>query len=142
MGERQSVIFKIDNVEYGIDILQVNEIVKMQSITKIPNTPKYVEGITNLRGNVIPIINLRTKFNLPSKENDAETRVIVVKIRNKPLGIVVDEVAEVISIDEEKIDKASAISNQINDEFVSGVAKLEDRLIILLDLEKVFKETD
>lgn len=138
MGEQQNVIFKIDNVEYGIDILKVNEIVRLQSITKLPNTPEYVEGITNLRGSVIPIINLRTKFELPKKENDDETRIIVVNLKDKSLGIIVDEVAEVVTVNDEQIDKTAAISNQISDEYVYGVAKLENRLIILLDLEKIF----
>jgi len=138
MAEQQNVIFKLDNVEYGIDILQVNEIVKIQSIIKIPNTPEYVDGVINLRGTVIPIVDLKVKFNLGRKERDEDTRIIVVNVNAKTLGIVVDEVAEVVRINEDQIDNSSAISAHINDNYIKGVAKVADRLIIILDLEKIF----
>jgi len=138
MGEQQNVIFKLDNVEYGIDILQVNEIVKLQNITKVPNTPEYVDGVINLRGTVIPIIDLKVKFKLGRKERNEDSRIIVVNVNEKTLGIVVDEVAEVIRINEEQVDDSSTISAHINDDYIKGVAKVEDRLVIILDLEKIF----
>ncbi|KJS84963.1 MAG: hypothetical protein JM58_09330 [Peptococcaceae bacterium BICA1-8] len=138
MAEQQNVIFKLDSVEYGIDILQVSEIVKMQPITKMPNTPVYVDGVINLRGSVIPIIDLKVKFNLELKERDEHTRIIVVNVKTMTLGIVVDEVAEVIRINNEQIDDSSNISAQINEDYIQGVAKVENRLIILLNLEKIF----
>jgi len=138
MSEQQNVIFKLDKVEYGIDILQVSEIVKMQAITKMPNTPAYMDGVINLRGSVIPIVDLKVKFNLERKEKDGHTRIIVVNVKNMTLGIIVDEVAEVIRINNEQVDDSSNISAQINDDYIHGVAKVDNRLIILLDLEKIF----
>lgn len=138
MSEQQNVIFRLDDVEYGIDIMQVNEIIKMQNITKMPNTPEYVEGVTNLRGKVIPIINLRAKFNLTLKERDEDTRIIVIIVKDKALGVIVDEVAEVVRINDEEIDDSSTISADINDDYIKGVAKVENRLIIILNLERIF----
>lgn len=138
MSEMQNVVFKIENVEYGINIMQVSEIVKLQSITKIPNTPEYIEGVINLRGVVIPIVDLRLKFNLGRKERSEDSRIIVVNVNNKTLGMVVDGVAEVIRINEEQIADSSAISSHINEDYIMGVAKLEDRLIIVLNLDKIF----
>ena len=139
MSAQQYVIFNIDDVEYGIDIMLVDEIVKMQNITKVPKTPDFVEGITNLRGTVIPIVNLRTKFNLPKIENDDETRIIVVNLDVKTFGIIVDKVAEITAINNEQIDKSAVSTKHFCDEYVYGVAKLDNRLIILLDLESFFK---
>ncbi|MGI6226803.1 MAG: chemotaxis protein CheW [Peptococcales bacterium] len=138
MTEQQAVVFKLKNVEYGIDILQVNEIVKLQDITKLPNTPEYIDGVINLRGTVIPIIDLQVKFNLGRSERKEDTRIIVVKVREKILGIVVDEVAEVVRISNEQIENTLNITSQISDNYIQGVAKLENRLIILLNLEQIF----
>ncbi|MDK2824217.1 MAG: purine-binding chemotaxis protein CheW [Clostridia bacterium] len=138
MAEQQNVIFKLDDVEYGIDIMQVNEIVKLQPITKMPNTQDFVDGVINLRGRVIPVVDLKVKFNLGRKERNENNRIIVINVNNKTLGMVVDEVAEVIRINEEQIDDAEAISVDINEDYIRGVAKIESRLVILLNLENIF----
>lgn len=138
MAEQQNVIFKLADVEYGIDIMQVNEIVKLQPITKMPNTQDFVDGVINLRGRVIPVVDLKVKFNLGRKERNENNRIIVINVNNKTLGMVVDEVAEVIRINEEQIDDAEAISVDINEDYIRGVAKIESRLVILLNLENIF----
>jgi purine-binding chemotaxis protein CheW len=138
VAEQQNVIFKLDDVEYGIDIMQVNEIVKLQPITKMPNTQDFVDGVINLRGRVIPVVDLKVKFNLGRKERNENNRIIVINVNNKTLGMVVDEVAEVIRINEEQIDDAEAISVDINEDYIRGVAKIESRLVILLNLENIF----
>ncbi|MFZ5942569.1 MAG: chemotaxis protein CheW [Bacillota bacterium] len=139
MSEQQIVIFKLDKVEYGIGITQVNEIVKLQAITKIPNTPDYVEGVINLRGKVISIVDLKIRFKVAAKERNDDTRIIVVTVNDKTIGMIVDEVAEVIRINDSQIEDSASISVHISEEFIKGIAKIEDRLIILLNLEKVFK---
>jgi purine-binding chemotaxis protein CheW len=138
VAEQQNVIFKLADVEYGIDIMQVNEIVKLQPITKMPNTQDFVDGVINLRGRVIPVVDLKVKFNLGRKERNENNRIIVINVNNKTLGMVVDEVAEVIRINEEQIDDAEAISVDINEDYIRGVAKIESRLVILLNLENIF----
>ncbi|MFZ7104450.1 MAG: chemotaxis protein CheW [Peptococcaceae bacterium] len=138
MAEQQIVIFKLDGVEYGIDILQVNEIVKLQAITKMPNMPDYVDGVINLRGKVIPIVDLKVKFKLNPGARNENTRIIVVNVDHKVLGAVVDEVSEVLRIKESQIEDANTISTHINEQFVRGVAKVEDRLVILLKIDEIF----
>jgi len=134
----QHVVFRLSDAYYGIDIMQVNEIVKLQEITKLPNTPDYVEGIINLRGKVIPIVDLKVKFKLGRQERNDDTRIIVVNANNKIIGILVDEVSEVLRINDEQIDVSIDISLAINDDYVRGVAKVNDRLVILLNLEQIF----
>jgi len=138
MAEQQQVIFKLNNVEYGIEITKVNEIVKPQEVTKMPGTPDYVEGVVNLRGKVIPIVDLKVKFKLNKEERNEDTRIIVVNVNNKVIGMIVDEVFEVLRINEEQIDDTSDIAVAISDDYLQGVAKFEDRLIILLNLEQIF----
>lgn len=137
--EEQNVVFKLENVEYGINILQVNEIVKLQSVTKLPNMPEYIDGVINLRGTVIPIIDLKVKFKMERGERDEKSRIIVVSVNGKTLGIVVDEVTEVVRINNEQIENSLNISTHIiNDAYIKGVAKFANRLVILLDLEQIF----
>jgi purine-binding chemotaxis protein CheW len=135
----QLVSFKIGNEEHGIDVLKVREIIRMSNITRVPNTPLYIEGVINLRGKVIPIISLRMRFNLPDAENDSRTRIIVMDIDNELMGFVVDSVAEVIRIAISEIQPPPPIVVVgIDQECISGVINHADRLLVLLDLEKIF----
>ena len=136
--ELQLVSFQLGNEEYGVDILKVQEINRMLAISKIPNAPDYVEGIINLRGKVIPIISLRKRFNLAGKENDKQTRIIVVDINGKTLGVVVDSVSEVLRLQSSTIEPAPAVVSNKNEEYIKGVGKIADKLLILLDLDKLF----
>jgi purine-binding chemotaxis protein CheW len=135
----QLVSFKIGNEEHGIDVLKVREIIRMSNITRVPNTPHYIEGVINLRGKVIPIISLRMKFSLPEAENDSRTRIIVMDMDNELMGFVVDSVAEVIRIAVNEIQPPPPIvTGGIEQECLSGVIHHAERLLVLLDLEKMF----
>ncbi|MCS7053494.1 MAG: chemotaxis protein CheW [Ignavibacterium sp.] len=133
----QLVSFKIGNEEFGIDILKVEEIIRIISITKIPNAPEFIEGVVNLRGRVIPVVNLRTRLGFERKEFDNQTRVIVVEVNGSTLGFIVDSVREVLRIPKSITEPPPALTTSINTEYITAVGKLEDRLLILLDLEKV-----
>ncbi len=133
----QLVSFKIGSEEFGVDILKVQEINRMVEITKVPQAPHYVEGVINLRGKVIPIVNLRKRFNLELKEYDKNTRIVVVDIGGNIMGMVVDSVSEVLRLPSDTIEPAPEIATGVNSEYIKGVAKLEDRLLIFLDLSKV-----
>jgi len=138
----QLVSFKIANEEFGVDILNVQEINKMTQITKVPNAPDFVEGVINLRGRVIPIIDLRTRLKLEKKQHDKDTRIIVVEISNKTVGFIVDAVNEVLRIPTNIIEPPPQLATGIDSDFIRAVGKLEDRLLILIDLEKVLTEKD
>ena len=133
----QLVSFNIGSEEYGVDILKVQEINRMVEITKVPQAPRYVEGVINLRGKVIPIVDLRKRFDLDIKEYDKNTRIVVVDINGTILGMVVDSVSEVLRLPSSTIEPPPEIVTGINAEYIKGVAKLEDRLLIFLDLSKV-----
>ena len=133
----QLVSFKIGSEEFGVDILKVQEINRMVEITKVPQAPHYVEGVINLRGKVIPIVDLRTRFGLEGKEYDKDTRIVVVDISGNIMGMVVDSVSEVLRLPADTIEPAPEIAAGVNSEYIKGVAKLDDRLLIFLDLSKV-----
>lgn len=132
----QLVSFKIGEEEFGVDILQVQEINRMLKITTVPNTPEFIEGVINLRGKVIPVIDLRVKFGMPKKESDGQTRIVVVEIANKTVGFIVDEVSEVLRIPKSITEPPPEMISGINSDYITAVGKLEDRLIILLDLDR------
>ena len=134
---RQLVIFKLADEEFGVDILKVNEIEKLdQGITRVPKAPAFVEGVINLRGEVIPIVDLRRRFGLAMREIGYDSRVIIVEAGGNKVGMTVDAVVEVARINESAIEPAPSIIKGVNSYYLSGVAKLGERLIVLLDLEK------
>jgi len=135
--EKQLVVFDLGNEHFGVEIVSVDSIIKMQEITRMPQTPDFVEGITNLRGEVLPVIDLRKRLNVTPKEADSETRIIVINLDNNKISMIVDSVTEVLTINEEAIEPTPAIVSTISAQFITGIAKVEDRLIILLDLVKV-----
>lgn len=134
----QLVTFKLENEEFGVDILKVQEINRMVNITRIPNAPHFVEGVINLRGKVIPIVDLRKKLGFQSKEYDKSTRIIVVELDGLVIGFIVDSVSEVLRIPSNTIEPPPSMVAGIESEYIEGVGKLDDRLLILLDLKKVF----
>lgn len=133
----QLVSFKLGNEEFGIDILIVQEINRMLEITKVPKSPVFVEGVINLRGRVIPIINLRKRFGLPEKDKDKETRIMVVNINNRVVGMTVDAVSEVLRLPIDTIEPPPPMVSGIESEFINGVGKIGNKLLILLDLNKL-----
>ncbi|MHB8905198.1 MAG: chemotaxis protein CheW [Melioribacteraceae bacterium] len=138
----QLVSFKIANEEFGIDILNVQEINKMTQVTKVPNSPEFVEGVINLRGRVIPVVNLRVKMDLPNREYDKDTRIIVVDLSGKTVGFLVDSVSEVLRIPRNIMEPPPSIVAGINSNYITAVGKLEDRLLILLDLDKILHQEE
>ena len=141
-GLIQLVSFHIGEEEFGVDILKVQEINRMVEVTKVPNSPDYVDGIINLRGKVIPIIDLRRRLGMPSKGYDKDTRIIVVEMDSKILGFVVDSVNEVLRINKSIVEPPPKMVGNIDSEFITAIGKLEDRLLILLDLERILSNTE
>lgn len=133
----QLVSFNIGEEEFGVDILKVQEINRMVEVTRVPNAPEYVDGVINLRGKVIPIIDLRRRFGMPRKEKDKNSRIIVVELTGKVLGFVVDAVSEVLRIPSSVTEAPPSIIAGIKAEYITAIGKLENRLLILLDLERV-----
>ena len=133
----QLVSFKIGGEEFGVDILKVQEINRMLQVTRVPNAPEYVDGVINLRGKVIPIIDLRRRFGMERKEHDKNTRIVVVELSGKVVGFVVDAVSEVLRIPKSVTEPPPPIVAGVNADYITAVGKLEDRLLILLNLEKV-----
>jgi purine-binding chemotaxis protein CheW len=133
----QLVTFSIGDEEFGVDILKVQEIIRMMDITKVPRAPEFVEGVINLRGKVIPIIDLRRRFGLSTRGHDKHTRIIVIEINNMIVGFVVDSVSEVLRIPFSTVEPPPPVVSGMESEYISGVGKLEDRLLILLDLDRL-----
>jgi len=137
-AERQLVVFDLAGEVYGVNIGTVREIIRMQDITHVPNAPDYVEGVINLRSRIIPIVDLRKRFGVTTKEITSESRIVVVDIAGEDIGMMVDAVREVLRISETSIEQASAIVTTSDSYYIQGIAKLGERLLILLDLDKVF----
>ncbi|WP_295154662.1 chemotaxis protein CheW [uncultured Brachyspira sp.] len=132
------VTFRLGSGEYAIDIMQAKEIIKMEKITLIPNAPDFVEGVINLRGNIIPIIDLKKRFNLEETEGDKNTGIIIVKIEDVDMGIIIDAISKVVSISNSDIQPPPPMLSGIGQKYIKGVGKLEDKLLVVLDLEKLF----
>lgn len=137
--ENKYVIFKLDKEYYGIPINQVIYIEKMHELTRVPNGPSYVKGVMNLRGEVIPLIDLRSKLNMKTKEADDHSRIIVVSEEDIMIGLIVDSSSEVIEINKEDIDGPPVSDENEDLSYVDGVGKLNDRIVILLDLSKILE---
>jgi purine-binding chemotaxis protein CheW len=142
--EEQLVVFELASESYGVDIGAVNTIIRMQSITEIPRSPDFVEGVINLRGSIIPVIDLRKRFGLAVGEATKASRIVVVEASGQMIGMIVDAVAETLRLSQDSIEPPSPIVTSLDSDYVRGVGKLESRLVILLDLDKVLstKETD
>ena len=136
-GLLQLVTFHLCDEEFAVDILNIQGINRMVQVTRVPNSPEFVEGIINLRDQVIPIIDLRKRLNMPSKEYDKHTRFIVVEIHSIIIGFIVDSVNEVLRIDRGITEAPPSLIGNVSNEFITAIAKLDDRLITLLDLNKI-----
>ncbi len=135
--ENQQVIFEVAGESYGVDIAVVESIIKVQPITIVPHAPPFVEGITNLRGEVLPIIDLHKRFGMPVREPTRDSRIVVVSMGNIKVGMIVDGVSEVLTVPHENIEPPPAMVTSMNSAFITGIAKVGERLVILLDLGKV-----
>lgn len=143
--EQQLVVFELSNEHYGVDISAVESIIKMQPITAVPQAPSFVEGITNLRGSILPVMDLRKRFGLrdtsqmdgkPTSQHD-ESRIVVVSMDGMKVGMIVDAVSEVLRVPADAIEPPPPMVTSINSAFITGIAKVGEKLIILLDLARI-----
>lgn len=138
----QIVCFKIGNEEYGIDILQVQEILKLPKVTKLPKSKDYILGVIDLRGKVIPIIDLSSKFNIKSKMDRESSRAIVVDISGKKVGLGIDSVSHVVKINQNDIEPPPPIVKGISGKYVVGIAKLSEGFVVILDISHIFSKEE
>jgi len=136
--EYQLVVFKIGDEEFGVDIAQVREIVRLLEITYMPKAPAFIEGVVNLRGQIVAIIDLAKRLGIPSRPRGDTTRVIVIEIGENTVGMIVDSVSEVLRLSSENIEEVPGIiETEVPEHYIRGVGKLKDRLLVLLDLNRV-----
>lgn len=134
--------FLLQEEEYGLEILKVREIMGLMDITPVPQTPDYVKGVINLRGKVIPVIGLRRKFGLPEGEDHARTCIIVVDVEGILMGIFVDTVSEVVDINSVDIEETPSFGTKLNTDYILGMGKVNSKVKILLDIDKVLTSED
>ncbi len=140
--DNQFLAFDIGDEQYGIGIAQIMEIIEMVPITPIPNMEHYIKGVINLRGKVLPVMDVRLRFTMEEKEYDAGTCIIVVQINDLEIGLIVDSVSEVVEIKDEEMQRPPNISQDSKKRFVLGMARVEEKVTILLELEKLLYEDD
>jgi len=134
----QIVCFKIGNEEYGIDILQVQEIYKLPTITKLPKSIDYIEGVIDFRGKVMPIVDLSVKFRIKSNEEGDSQRAIVVDVGGKQVGLAIDSVSHVVKVDSSEIEPPPPVVKGISGKYIVGIAKLAEGFVVILDINKIF----
>ena len=140
--EKQLVVFNLAGEHYGVDIATVREIIQMQSVTRVPGSASFVEGLINLRGVVIPVMDLRQRFGLESAEHDSSTRIMVIQCQKQDIGMIVDSVTEVLRITSDLIEPPSSLIMTSESKHLKGIVKLEDRVVILLDTDRMLSSED
>ncbi|NOY66354.1 MAG: chemotaxis protein CheW [Gammaproteobacteria bacterium] len=138
----QWVTFKLDNEIYGIRVMQVQEVLRVSEIAPVPGAPSYVMGIINLRGNVVTVINTRSRFGLPLNENDDDTRIVILESDDNVVGVLVDSVAEVVDLKHNQIETSPNVGNDESSKYIEGVATLDSELLILIDINKLLTEEE
>lgn len=138
-NEVQVVAFSLGQEEYAVDILYVLEINRLLNITRVPRAEKHIEGVVNLRGNIIPIINLHTRFNINASENEEDKRIIVFQLDDTKVGIIVDQVSEVLRLSKKDIEETEKVYSAKDADHIKGIAKVNNRLLLLLDLFKILE---
>lgn len=141
-AEMQLVVFELGDESYGVDISRVQDINRMQEITEIPHAPESVVGVINLRGRVIPVIDLRKRFGLPDAVHTKDTRIVVVHLDGNLIGVIVDAVSQVLRIPADIVEQPSPVLAGVDSRYLRGIAKLADRLVILLDLDFVLSRRE
>lgn len=139
--ELQLVSFRVAEEEFGLEILRVQEIIRIQQLTRVPASPDFIEGVINLRGRVIPVISLRRRFGLPQQPADKQTRIVVVEVNGSVLGFMVDAVSEVLRLPASTVEPPPRLG-RVEREYVRGVGKLDNRLLILLDIDRLMSDTE
>jgi purine-binding chemotaxis protein CheW len=135
--ERQYVSFILADEEYGVPILKVQEIIRYTKLTRVPQSSEFIEGVLNLRGRVIPVLDLRKRFALAQGERDRNSRIVVVEVDNRTVGMIVDGVSEVLQINRGDIEPPPPLGARVKTEFIEGMGKVGDRLMILLDIDRI-----
>ena len=140
--DQKLLTFSLAEEDYGVSILKVKEIIGMMEITPVPRTPDFIKGVINLRGKIIPVMDLRTKFSMPTQEYDERTCIIVVEVElkglQKLLGVVVDMVSEVVTVSQEQIEPPPEYGTNDQHNFILGIGKIKDKVVIILDIEEIF----
>jgi purine-binding chemotaxis protein CheW len=135
---RELVAFKIDSEEFAIDIASVQEINRVVELTRVPNTPSHVQGVMNLRGKIIPVVDLRRLLGFQARNADKQSRIMVIEIGGLVAGFLVDSVSEVVKLPEDAVEAPPTFARGLDTDYVGGVGKVDDRLLILLNLQKLF----
>lgn len=141
-GPLQCVTFTLESETYGINVMQVQEVLREVEVAPVPGAPHFVIGIINLRGNVVSVIDARIRFGLATKESDDMSRIIVIEVQHQIIGILVDSVAEVVDVDPGEIDTAPNVGNAETSKYIDGVVSRGDKLLILVDLNKLLSDTE
>ncbi|MDR2820857.1 MAG: chemotaxis protein CheW [Desulfovibrio sp.] len=136
----QLVTFRIGEEEFAVEILAVQEIIRLMQITMVPRAPIFIEGVINLRGKVIPVINMRKRFNMPTVEYSSNTRIVVMEFEQRIVGFLVDAVSKVLRIPASTVEEAPPVVSGVGSEYIKGVGKLGERLLILLDLNNLLSD--
>jgi purine-binding chemotaxis protein CheW len=140
--EKQLILFTLGKGSYGIPIENVYEIKKMEDITVVPKAPKFIEGVINLRGNVIPVIDLRKRFGMEKVDVSKKTKIIIVEVGKRQFGLIVDAVAEVITLANDQIEPSLPTVSGLKSEFINGIGKMNEKLIIILEISRILQSTE
>lgn len=142
MASRQLLIFKLNNIDFGVDISLIDSIITPKETVKLPNTPDFIEGLLSLRGKVYTIFNLRKKFNFPTQEITDSTKIVIVSVNSMMIGFITDEVSEIIRVENEDIETDSQTMVNLNKKYLSGIAKLGEKIILILELSQTLSLVD
>ena len=134
--------FFVKNEQYGIEISHINEIIAMMKVTHVPRTPVFVEGVINLRGSIIPIVDIRSKFGIEKKEHDMNTAIIINEVSGVNIGFVVDRVEDVLTLDDRELSEPPKFGSHIDTSFIQHVAEVDKNVILILDMEKIFEDDE
>jgi len=141
-AERQIVAFSLGSETYGVDIGQIREIIPVQKVVPVPRAPEFVEGIINLRGKVIPVLDLKQHFGFEKKERNPNQRILLIEVGGDSIGVRVDSVLSVLRIPEDSIEPPASVLTGDRNDYIQGIAKVEDNLIVLLDLTRIISDAE
>lgn len=136
---KQYIVFSLGEEKFGIDSLKITTIDRMKTITRVPKTPAFIKGVINLRGDIIPVMDLRQKFRLPQIEETEDTRIIILKLEEVSIGVIVDQVVHTIQLSDDAIENASSLLNNTANDYIDGIGKVDGEIVTLLNFEKLIK---
>lgn len=142
ISKNRYLTFYLEDELYGMDIMSVQEIIAMMKTTKVPKTPACVKGVMNLRGNIIPVVELRTKFEMPEKEPEMYTAIIIIKLEGTSIGFIVDRVEEVVNINDDQLSEPPQFGAAVNASYIKKMAQNENEVIMILDLAALFADEE